>query len=135
MPHFRHAGRLSRASRTANRLKGIERRLPNVHHVEPLGYLEFNHLVKHSKCVITDSGGVTEEAIVMGVPCLTMRDNTERPETITIGTNELIGSDPSGLGPALSRLMAGGWKKGSIPDKWDSHAGERIVSTLERLLQ
>ena len=63
MPHFRHAGRLSRASRTANRLKGIERRLPNVHHVEPLGYLEFNHLVKHSKCVITDSGGVTEEAM------------------------------------------------------------------------
>jgi UDP-N-acetylglucosamine 2-epimerase (non-hydrolysing) len=121
--------------RTASRLKGIERRLPNVHHVEPLGYLEFNHLVKHAKCVITDSGGVTEEATVMGVPCLTMRDNTERPETITIGTNELIGSDPSGLGPALARLMAGRWKKGSIPDKWDGHAAERIVTRLESLLQ
>jgi UDP-N-acetylglucosamine 2-epimerase (non-hydrolysing) len=121
--------------RTASRLKGIERRLPNVHHLEPLGYLEFNHLVKHAKCVITDSGGVTEEATVMGVPCLTMRDNTERPETITIGTNELIGSDPSGLGPALARLMAGDWKEGRIPDKWDGHAAERIVTSLERLLQ
>ena len=121
--------------RTASRLKGIERRLPNVHHLEPLGYLEFNHLVKHAKCVITDSGGVTEEATVMGVPCLTMRDNTERPETITIGTNELIGSDPSGLAPALARLMAGSWKNGKIPDKWDGRAAERIVSSLERLLQ
>lgn len=120
--------------RTASRLKTIERRLPNVHDVEPLGYLEFNYLVKHAKCVITDSGGVTEETTVMGVPCLTMRDTTERPETIAIGTNELIGSDPSGLGPALTRLMAGRWKQGGIPDKWDGHAAERIVATLERLL-
>jgi UDP-N-acetylglucosamine 2-epimerase (non-hydrolysing) len=121
--------------RTASRLKAIERRLPNVHDVEPLGYLEFNHLVKHAKCVITDSGGVTEEATVMGVPCLTMRDNTERPETITLGTNELIGSDPSGLGPALARLMAGQWKKGTIPEKWDGHAAERIVDKLEWILR
>jgi UDP-N-acetylglucosamine 2-epimerase (non-hydrolysing) len=120
--------------RTASRMKGIERRLPNVHHVDPLGYLEFNYLVKHARCVITDSGGVTEEATVLGVPCLTMRDNTERPETIAIGTNELIGSDPSGLAPALARLMAGEWKKGSVPDKWDGRAAERIVAALERLL-
>jgi UDP-N-acetylglucosamine 2-epimerase (non-hydrolysing) len=120
--------------RTASRMKGIERRLPNVHHVDPLGYFEFNYLVKHARCVITDSGGVTEEATVLGVPCLTMRDNTERPETITIGTNELIGSDPSALEPALARLMAGQWKKGSIPEKWDGRAGERIVAALERLL-
>lgn len=121
--------------RTALRLKAIERRLPTVHHVDPLGYLEFNYLVKHAKCVITDSGGVTEETTVLGIPCMTMRDNTERPETITIGTNELIGSDPAGLGPALARLMSGHWKKGSIPDKWDGRAGERIVATMERLLQ
>jgi UDP-N-acetylglucosamine 2-epimerase (non-hydrolysing) len=121
--------------RTASRLNAIARPLPNVHPVEPLGYLEFNYLVKHAKGVITDSGGVTEETTVMGVPCLTMRDNTERPETITVGTNELIGSDPSGLGPALARLMAGHWKKGRIPEKWDGQAAERIVSTLERLLQ
>lgn len=121
--------------RTASRLRAVGRRLPNVHDVEPLGYLEFNYLVKHAACVITDSGGVTEEATVMGVPCLTMRDNTERPETITIGTNELIGSDPSGLEPALTRLLAGRWKQGSIPEKWDGRAAERIVSHLERLLQ
>ena len=121
--------------RTAMRLKAIERRLPNVHHVEPLGYLEFNHLVKHARCVITDSGGVTEETTVMGVPCLTMRDNTERPETVSLGTNELIGSDPSGLAPALARLMAGQWKKGSIPEKWDGRAAERIVERLEWILQ
>ena len=120
--------------RTAVRMKGIDRRLPNVHPVAPLGYFEFNYLVKHARCVITDSGGVTEEATVLGVPCMTMRDNTERPETIAIGTNELIGSDPSGLGPALARLMAGQWKKGSVPEKWDGRAAERIVAALERLL-
>jgi UDP-N-acetylglucosamine 2-epimerase (non-hydrolysing) len=121
--------------RTAASLKAIERRLPNVHDIEPLGYLEFNYLVKHARCVITDSGGVTEETTVMGVPCLTMRDNTERPETITMGTNELIGSDPAGLEPALDRLMAGQWKKGHIPEKWDGHAAERIVAHLEQLLR
>ena len=90
--------------------------------------------MKHARGVITDSGGITEEATVLGVPCLTLRDNTERPETITIGTNELIGTDPSKLPPALARLMAGQWKKGAIPPKWDGKAAERIVEHLERLL-
>jgi UDP-N-acetylglucosamine 2-epimerase (non-hydrolysing) len=121
--------------RTARRLQAVERTLTNVHCVEPLGYLEFNHLVKHARGVITDSGGVTEETTVMGVPCLTLRDNTERPETITIGTNELVGTDPAGLRVPLGRLMAGQWKKGRIPDKWDGHAAERIVAKLEWLLQ
>jgi len=65
---------------------------------------------------------------------LTLRDNTERPETITIGTNELIGTDPSNLPPALARLMAGQWKQGAIPPKWDGKTAERIVEHLERLL-
>src|SRR5204862_145711 len=82
-------------------------------------YREFNWLVKHAKAVITDSGGITEEATVMGVPCLTLRDTTERPETIALGTNELIGTDPTQLLPALDRLFAGQWKKGGIPEKWD----------------
>ena len=103
---------------------------------DPLGYLEFNHLVKYAKAVITDSGGITEETTVMGVvPCLTLRDNTERPETITVGTNKLIGTNPANLGPAFEQLFAGHWRRGSIPEKWDGHAAERIVAELERLLR
>ncbi len=106
----------------------------NIKLVDPQGYLQFNYLVKHSLAVITDSGGITEEATVMGVPCLTLRDTTERPETVTVGTNELIGTDPLKLAPALNRLFAGQWKKGAIPEMWDGHAGDRIVSILARLL-
>ncbi len=102
--------------------------------VDPQPYLEFNYLVRHARCVITDSGGVTEETTVMGVPCVTLRDTTERPETVTIGTNELIGTDPAALKPALDRLFAGQWKKGSIPEKWDGRTGERIAEVLESLL-
>jgi len=120
--------------RTAKSLKEIEGETPNLHYVEPLGYLEFNYLVKHATCVITDSGGVTEETTVLGVPCVTLRDNTERPETVTVGTNEIVGTDPDNLPPALDRLMAGQWKKGAIPEKWDGRAAERIVEALERLL-
>ena len=120
--------------RTAKNLRELDSKTPQLHYVDPLGYLEFNYLVKHAKGVITDSGGITEETTVLGVPCLTLRDNTERPETITIGTNELIGTDPSKLSPALARLMAGEWKKGAIPPLWDGKAAERIVAQLERLL-
>ena len=108
--------------------------IPSLHLVDPQPYLEFNWLVKHAKAVITDSGGITEEATVMGVPCLTLRDTTERPETIDLGTNELIGTDPKRLKPALDRLFAGKWKKGSIPEMWDGKTGERIVAALECLL-
>jgi len=120
--------------RTAKNLRELEGQIPGMHYVDPQGYLEFNYLVKHAKAVITDSGGITEETTVMGVPCLTLRDNTERPETVTVGSNELIGTDPAKLGPALARLNAGDWKKGGIPDKWDGKAAERIVTELERLL-
>lgn len=120
--------------RTAKNLQALEGQIPGLHYVDPQGYLEFNYLVKHAKGVITDSGGITEETTVMGVPCLTLRDSTERPETVTVGTNELIGTDPAKLGPALARLMAGEWKKGAVPEKWDGRAAERIVAELERLL-
>jgi len=120
--------------RTAKNLIGSKKAIPKMHYVDPQGYLEFNYLVKYAKGVITDSGGITEETTVMGVPCITLRDNTERPETVTIGTNELIGTNPINLGPALARLMAGDWKKGNIPEKWDDKAGERIVNALEKLL-
>ena len=106
---------------------------PNLHIVEPLGYLEFNYLVERAKAVVTDSGGITEETTVMGVPCITLRDNTERPETCTVGTNELIGTKPEAIKPALDKLFAGEWKKGAIPELWDGHAAERIIEILAGL--
>ena len=86
-----------------------------LHMVDPMSYLEFNFLVERSFAVVTDSGGITEETTVMGVPCLTLRDNTE-PETITIGTNELIGTDPKNIAPAMKTLFAGDWKKEAFPN-------------------
>jgi UDP-N-acetylglucosamine 2-epimerase (non-hydrolysing) len=100
---------------------------------EPLPYLEFNYLVKHAKAVITDSGGITEETTVMRVPCITLRNNTERPETCTIGTNELIGTNPLAIKPALDKLFSGNWKKGDIPALWDGKAAERIIYSLVNL--
>ena len=103
---------------------------PNLHIVAPMGYLEFNYLVEHAKVVVTDSGGITEETTVMGVPCITLRDNTERPETCTIGTNRLIGTNPQAVKPALDALFAGEWQPGAIPPLWDGHTAERIVEIL-----
>ncbi|MBP5798230.1 MAG: UDP-N-acetylglucosamine 2-epimerase (non-hydrolyzing) [Bacteroidales bacterium] len=118
--------------RTAKIFKDLGIEDPNLHIVEPMGYLEFNYLVERAKAVITDSGGITEETTVMGVPCITLRDNTERPETCTIGTNELIGTNPDHIKPALDRLFSGQWKKGGIPPLWDGHAAERIVDIIVR---
>ena len=105
----------------------------NVDEEAKLGYLEFNYLVKGALAVITDSGGITEETTVMGVPCMTLRDNTERPETCEIGTNELIGTDIKAIPPAMEKLLSGNWKKGSIPELWDGKTAERIVAILEQL--
>ena len=120
--------------RTAKTLNDLGQLPKNIHVVEPQPYLEFNYLVQYAKAVITDSGGITEETTVLGVPCLTLRDSTERPETVSLGTNELLGTDPSALGPAFERIFAGQWKRGSIPPLWDGKTGERIVEHLERLL-
>ncbi len=106
---------------------------PRLHMIDPLGYLEFNYLVERARAVITDSGGITEETTVMGVPCMTLRDNTERFETITVGTNELLGTDPKSIQPALDKLFAGEWKKGKIPDLWDGKTSDRIVKHLLQL--
>lgn len=120
--------------RTAKTLKSVGSLPTALHLVEPQPYLEFNYLVKNARAVITDSGGITEETTVLGVPCMTLRDNTERPETISVGTNELLGTDPANLQPALDRLFSGNWKKGTVPEKWDGHTGERIAAELEKLL-
>lgn len=116
--------------RTAKNLEHLAISNPRLHLIEPLGYLEFNFLVKHAKAVITDSGGITEETTVMGIPCMTLRDNTERPETITKGTNELIGTNPKAIKPALEKLFSGEWKKGGIPEKWDGKTATRIIDIL-----
>jgi UDP-N-acetylglucosamine 2-epimerase (non-hydrolysing) len=107
---------------------------PNLQIVDPMGYLEFNYLVERAKAVVTDSGGITEETTVMGVPCITLRDNTERPETCTVGTNMLIGTKPEAIKPALDKLFAGEWKQGAIPALWDGQTSERIVEILLELL-
>jgi UDP-N-acetylglucosamine 2-epimerase (non-hydrolysing) len=116
--------------RTAKSLQNLGIDANNLYMIEPLSYLEFNYLVKHSKAVITDSGGITEETTQMGVPCITLRNNTERPETIDIGTNELIGTNPDNIPPAFEKLFSGNWKKGGIPPLWDGKTAERIVSHL-----
>ena len=116
--------------RTAKQLESIGISYPNLYTIEPLGYLEFNYLVERAKAVITDSGGITEETTVMDIPCMTLRDNTERPETIELGTNELLGVNPKAIAPAMATLFSGNWKSGSIPHLWDGKTAERIVDHL-----
>ena len=116
--------------RTAKILKTLNINHPRLHMIEPLGYLEFNYLVERAKAVLTDSGGITEETTVMGVPCMTLRNNTERPETITQGTNELLGTNPESIGPAMKKLFLGNWKKGGIPHLWDGNTAQRIIDNI-----
>lgn len=119
--------------RTAKIFKDLGIEADNLMVIDPQGYLEFNYLVKHSYAVITDSGGITEETTVMHVPCMTLRDNTERPETCTIGTNKLVGTNPDNIKPALNILFSGKWPTGEIPELWDGHTAERIVEHLIKL--
>jgi UDP-N-acetylglucosamine 2-epimerase (non-hydrolysing) len=116
--------------RTRQKLEVIKYDHPRLLQVEPMGYLEFIYMVKNAKAVITDSGGITEETTVLKVPCMTLRNSTERPETVTTGSNELVGTDPAHLGPYLEMLQQGKWKKGAVPPLWDGKTAPRIVSKL-----
>lgn len=116
--------------RTAKIINSLDIVHPRLFMIEPLGYLEFNFLVANSKAVITDSGGITEETTVMGIPCMTLRDNTERPETVSLGTNELLGTNPAAIKPAMEKLFNNNWKKGEIPELWDGKTAERIITNL-----
>lgn len=98
--------------------------------VEPLGYLDFLHLNMHAKMVLTDSGGLQEETTVLGIPCITMRENTERPITCEIGTNVIVGSNPDNILAAAKKILNGTRPKGKVPEKWDGKAAERIVECL-----
>jgi UDP-N-acetylglucosamine 2-epimerase (non-hydrolysing) len=98
--------------------------------IPPVGYLDFLCLLSKATLVLTDSGGIQEETTALGVPCLTLRENTERPITITEGTNILIGTDPAKILPAAQNILAGKGKPGRIPPLWDGHAAERIVDVL-----
>jgi UDP-N-acetylglucosamine 2-epimerase (non-hydrolysing) len=105
----------------------------SIHMVEPLGYLEFLSLIMDAGLVLTDSGGVQEETTALGVPCATIRDNTERPCTIDVGTNELLPLETSAIAQAAERALNGSWKKGALPDLWDGHAAERIADVMADL--
>ncbi|MEO5700967.1 MAG: UDP-N-acetylglucosamine 2-epimerase (non-hydrolyzing) [Casimicrobiaceae bacterium] len=100
----------------------------------PLGYLEMLGLLAEAKLVLTDSGGIQEEATALGVPCLTLRDNTERPITVLQGTNTLVGRDPGAIARGVDEILANGGKGGRIPEGWDGKAAERIAVDLATFL-
>ena len=118
---------------------GLTKRMeavPNLILTEPLGYLEFIQLMSHAKAILTDSGGIQEETTYLGIPCLTLRDSTERPVTVTLGTNQLLADlDPQKTYQALEKILAGEVKKGNIPPLWDGHAAERIAQTLHGIFE
>lgn len=121
--------------RTEKMLGGAHTSLKNLISVHPQPYHQFNWLVRNSKAVVTDSGGISEETTFMGIPCMTLRDTTERPETVEIGTNTLVGSDLDLLAHLIEQVIAGHSKPGQIPELWDGKAGKRISDILHAMAQ
>jgi UDP-N-acetylglucosamine 2-epimerase (non-hydrolysing) len=119
--------------RTRAALAGVDlARMPNLRLTDPLGYLEFMKLVSCARLVLTDSGGIQEETTVLGVPCLTLRNNTERPVTIDEGTNQLVGTDPEQIIATGLRTLAAPPRARTVPRNWDGHAAARILDVLAR---
>lgn len=116
--------------RTRNNFQRIQGDFKQIVAIDPLSYFEFIYLIKNAAGVITDSGGVQEETTVLGIPCITLRNNTERPETITVGTNELIGDDSQKLKEALMAIESANWKKGQVPYLWDGATAKRLVKVM-----
>jgi len=102
--------------------------------LDPLPYVDFLALQTRATVVITDSGGIQEETTYLGIPCLTLRENTERPVTVSVGTNVLVGRDRARLRGEVSKVLAGLGKKGTVPSLWDGHAGERIAKIICQLV-
>lgn len=116
--------------RTQQILKETTNDFKNLYFVEPQGYLNFIYLLKNSKAILTDSGGITEEASILDVPCITFRDSTERPETCELGTNVLVGNDKNKISDAFQKLRNGQWKETEAIPLWDGKASERIIEQL-----
>lgn len=116
--------------RTRKALSDLQIQLPNVRLTEPLGYLEFMKLVRDARLVLTDSGGIQEETTYLGVPCITLRDNTERPSTVEEGTNVLVGNDPERIVAAARQTLRGRANGHRIPELWDGQAAKRILDVL-----
>jgi UDP-N-acetylglucosamine 2-epimerase (non-hydrolysing) len=119
--------------RTRSRLP--TKTMPGLQLVEPLGYMAFMDLVEHATIVLTDSGGIQEETTVLGVPCLTLRNNTERPVTVRLGTNSVVGTDPVRIKAAVSRVMTELPPRSVIPPLWDGRAAGRITQVIEEYLK
>jgi len=103
---------------------------PNLQFIDALGYLDFLKLMSSAKIVLTDSGGIQEETTILDIPCLTLRENTERPVTVEIGSNQIVGTDTSRIISAYRQAVNGGWRKPQMPPLWDGRASERIVKIL-----
>jgi UDP-N-acetylglucosamine 2-epimerase (non-hydrolysing) len=118
--------------RTRQRLEASNNHYPGsmVQLVDPLSYIDFLALQRFAKLVITDSGGIQEETTYLGVPCLTVRENTERPVTVIFGTNILVGRDMNRLHREVARILAGDQRTGQVPPLWDGHAAERIAQAV-----
>lgn len=117
------------------KLFGLEEKvksLKNLKLLPPVGYLDFMQLTQKCKFVMTDSGGIQEETTYLGIPCITLRENTERPVTVEVGTNEIVGTDTEKIIALGERILAGKWKTGRVPELWDGRAAERIVEVLRK---
>lgn len=116
--------------RTKPVLESIGKQYPNLEIVEPQPYLKFIYLLKNAAGVITDSGGITEEATYLHIPCITLRENTERPETCVLGSNVLVGNDFNALEENIREIAGNNWKNVQIPELWDGNTANRIVAIL-----
>ncbi|GAB4381706.1 MAG: UDP-N-acetylglucosamine 2-epimerase (non-hydrolyzing) [Calditrichia bacterium] len=114
-------------------LKEKVKSLKNLHLLPPIGYIDFMRLEKDCKFVMTDSGGIQEETTYLGIPCLTLRENTERPVTVELGTNEIVHNDPEKIVTNAKKILSDQWKKGTIPPLWDGKAAERIVEIIRKV--
>jgi UDP-N-acetylglucosamine 2-epimerase (non-hydrolysing) len=115
-------------------LQPVLDRFPGIRLQEPMGYLEFLALTSQARMILTDSGGLQEESTALGVPCLTLRENTERPVTVTVGTNLIVGTDPERIKAESKRVLEGGGKQGRVPDLWDGRTSQRIAELYETFL-